>query len=349
MQVDKTRYTSATQRRIMSNIVSIAAENSPRKEALSAIFEELQLLCPCAAFSLSIYDPIGRRHRSILSQGYSKKNLDYLDNSYLFVDPAYQWMKRSGKPFFNWESTEFDYTQTGSAQNFWIPSGFRGGSSNYLTSRKNLYVGNLHISTESPKYPSMEALQIIDDISPVLSAFLDAWQEPRAFLDELKPGECAFFLDYNGDMRAVTDCHCCEMNDLHEMAKSAVSAGGRCRGLGVLNQRIPTSCWYARDEIIHAVNFRNCSQGILVVHKASDFPKGLTRRQAEVCSLLSLGMTSHQAAEALELSTRTIDSHVEHIFDKIGASNRIELAYFSITEGLVNLGDFTKYARGRVF
>lgn len=347
MPVESTGYTTATQKRAMSNIVAIAADNLPRNEALDAAFEELQKLCPCAAISLSIYDPVTRNHRSILSQGYSKKNLDYLDNSYLLVDPAYQSIKRSGKAFFNWESTDFDYTKTGSARNFWLPSGFRGGSSNYLTSRKNLYVGNLHISTDHPRYPSIETLQIIDELSPILSVLLDTWQEPRAFISDLQPGECAFFIDMAGNVHGLAGCQRCKMFDLHEKAKSAVAAGGKNQGLGVLSQKIPESCWYACDDAVHLVNFRNCNKGILVIHKTSKFPKGLTRRQAEVCSLLSLGMTSHQVGDVLNLSTRTIDSHVENIFEKIGASNRIELVYFSITEGLVNLCDFINFARGR--
>ena len=347
MTAEGARYNSATQKRAMTNIFAIAEDILPKNKALDAIFQELQTLCPCAAISLSIYDPISRNHRSVLSHGYNKKNLDYLNNSYLFVDPAYQSMKKSGKLFFNWESTGFDYTKTGSARNFWLPSGFRGGSSNYLKSRNNFYVGNLHISTDDPKYPSIEALQTIDDISPILSVFMDTWREPRALVSNLQPEECGFFIDLTGNIHVFTDYPCCQMGDLQEKAKTAIAIGGKNHGLGVLNQRIPERCWYACKDVVHLVNFRNCTQGTLVVHKTSIFPKGLTRRQVEVCSLLSLGMTSHQVGDVLDLSTRTIDSHVEHIFEKTGACNRIELAYFSITEGLVNLCDFVNFTMGR--
>jgi len=345
MPVDSINYSSAAQRRVFSNIVSIAGENPSDNTALTAIFEELRILFPWVAISLSVYDPLKRQHKTALSEGYSEKNIDYLNNAYLNNDPAYRWMKKSGRSFFNWQSTDFDYSKSVSATKFWIPSGFRGGSTNYLTTRDNRYVGNLHVSTDKSKYPTIEDLRFIDDISSLLSAFLDVWREPRALLNSLTTDESAFFLDFKGQAHPIPGNPECEIRDLQKLAGSAVANSGSCAGLGVLNQRLPPSCWYTHGESVRLVSFKICNQGVFVTHKWSAFPNSLTQRQAEVCSLLALGLTSHEVAEALMLSTRTVDSHVEHIFDKIGAKNRIELAYFSITAGLINLSDYVRYSQ----
>ena len=49
---------------------------------------------------------------------------------------------------------------------------------------------------------------------------------------------------------------------------------------------------------------------------------GLTRRQAQVLSLLSQGLTNQQIAAELYLSPHTIDGHVEQVYRRLGVSSR---------------------------
>lgn len=51
---------------------------------------------------------------------------------------------------------------------------------------------------------------------------------------------------------------------------------------------------------------------------------GLTRRQADVHALAMQGLANRQIADALVLSTRTVEKHIEGIYDRLGASNRAE-------------------------
>lgn len=50
----------------------------------------------------------------------------------------------------------------------------------------------------------------------------------------------------------------------------------------------------------------------------------LTARQAEVAALLVTGLTGPQIAERLQITRRTADSHVEHIYRRLGAHNRAQ-------------------------
>jgi DNA-binding CsgD family transcriptional regulator len=52
----------------------------------------------------------------------------------------------------------------------------------------------------------------------------------------------------------------------------------------------------------------------------------LTDREREVAGLAARGRTSRQIAEALAISVRTVDSHLNHIFTKLGISDRTALA-----------------------
>lgn len=54
----------------------------------------------------------------------------------------------------------------------------------------------------------------------------------------------------------------------------------------------------------------------------------LTRREKEILQLLSKGLTSHEIAEKLFLSTFTVDTHRRNMLQKFNVHN---------TQGLINL------------
>ena len=56
-----------------------------------------------------------------------------------------------------------------------------------------------------------------------------------------------------------------------------------------------------------------------------DPPKPLTRREREIAGLVAEGLGNREIAERLFLSKRTVDSHLEHIFTKLGFSSRTQL------------------------
>jgi non-specific serine/threonine protein kinase len=52
----------------------------------------------------------------------------------------------------------------------------------------------------------------------------------------------------------------------------------------------------------------------------------LTKREREIAGLVSEGLGNREIAERLVLAKRTIDSHIEHIFNKLGFTSRSQLA-----------------------
>jgi DNA-binding NarL/FixJ family response regulator len=63
---------------------------------------------------------------------------------------------------------------------------------------------------------------------------------------------------------------------------------------------------------------------------------GLTSREREVLQLVAEGNTTKEIAEILKLSTKTIDSHREHIMVKLGIRNIAGLTKYAIREGLTS-------------
>jgi DNA-binding NarL/FixJ family response regulator len=62
--------------------------------------------------------------------------------------------------------------------------------------------------------------------------------------------------------------------------------------------------------------------------------KRLTGREREVASLVAVGLGNREIAERLFLSKRTVDSHIEHIFTKLGFSSRTQLASWVLEQGV---------------
>lgn len=63
---------------------------------------------------------------------------------------------------------------------------------------------------------------------------------------------------------------------------------------------------------------------------------GLTEREREVLQLLVEGMTNKDIASALVISEHTVARHVSNILEKLGCSNRIEVAVHAVRAGLVS-------------
>jgi len=56
---------------------------------------------------------------------------------------------------------------------------------------------------------------------------------------------------------------------------------------------------------------------------------GLTHRELEIVRAVVNGDTNREIAARLSISQNTVKRHLMHIFNKIGASNRVELALFA--------------------
>ena len=64
-------------------------------------------------------------------------------------------------------------------------------------------------------------------------------------------------------------------------------------------------------------------------------PADLTAREVEVLRLIARGRTSAEAARELRIQTKTVGTHIEHIYAKIGASNRSVATLFAMQHGLL--------------
>jgi DNA-binding CsgD family transcriptional regulator len=56
----------------------------------------------------------------------------------------------------------------------------------------------------------------------------------------------------------------------------------------------------------------------------------LTRREREVLAILAAGKTNDEIAAVLGISPRTVQKHLEHVFEKLGVETRTAAALHAL-------------------
>jgi DNA-binding NarL/FixJ family response regulator len=69
--------------------------------------------------------------------------------------------------------------------------------------------------------------------------------------------------------------------------------------------------------------------------RTQDLPDGLTKREAEILTLIAGGMSNADLAASLYVSSHTIKSHINRIFTKTGSVDRSDAVRYAQTHGLV--------------
>ncbi len=64
----------------------------------------------------------------------------------------------------------------------------------------------------------------------------------------------------------------------------------------------------------------------------------LTRRELQIVAAIVDGATNKDISQQFGLSEQTVKNHLSHIFDKLGVSNRLELALYAVNHNLMRDG-----------
>ena len=64
-------------------------------------------------------------------------------------------------------------------------------------------------------------------------------------------------------------------------------------------------------------------------------PAQLTERELEVLRLIARGHAIKQMAQQLTISPKTVDTHIQHIYEKIGVSTRAAATLFAVEHDLL--------------
>jgi HD-GYP domain-containing protein (c-di-GMP phosphodiesterase class II) len=82
----------------------------------------------------------------------------------------------------------------------------------------------------------------------------------------------------------------------------------------------------AVDAVLEAAGHRRPRRAV--------WPDGLTEREVEVLRLLAQARSSREIAAELHITEKTVRNHVDHVYTKLGVSNRVGASLYAVQHGL---------------
>ena len=75
--------------------------------------------------------------------------------------------------------------------------------------------------------------------------------------------------------------------------------------------------------------------GVVIESSRRQWPAGLTDREVEVLRVSATGLTKRQMARRLTISEKTVGTHLEHIYSKVGCFSRAAAVLYAMEHGLL--------------
>ena len=94
--------------------------------------------------------------------------------------------------------------------------------------------------------------------------------------------------------------------------------------------------WVGRDCVAELIA-EMCDRASAQASTAQRGTFGLTPRELEIVSTIVAGYTNGAIAQQLSISVKTVKHHLTNIYDKLGVSNRLELAFFGVDHNLAGV------------
>jgi two-component system, NarL family, nitrate/nitrite response regulator NarL len=93
--------------------------------------------------------------------------------------------------------------------------------------------------------------------------------------------------------------------------------------------------WIGRESVSDLVRALRAFAPVEGQPRSREF--GLTPREMEIVTLVVAGYSNPEIAQKCSISEQTVKHHMSNIFDKLGVSNRLELALFAVNHRLTEL------------
>jgi len=118
-----------------------------------------------------------------------------------------------------------------------------------------------------------------------------------------------------------------------DMVIAAVKAGA----MGILlKDSIPDNliaairAVYLGESVLHPIVSRKLMENVRQPSKTASLEELLTQRELDVLRLLAQGLTNGQIALNLNISIRTVTTHIRNILDKLHLQNRTQAALYAV-------------------
>ena len=300
-----------------------------------AAMRVLRELIPWSGYALTAWDAGSGSHRhvTLAAEGYSVEVQQHMNDAFVEDNPAFHLLHTQVPDALRWSDLDRDwqlkFARTYSAEEFLIPAGFKEGTTMCLRLPDGRYTGALHVSWSSPRDASEQARHTIEGFRPLLASACDLLREAHRGVERMGPDTHAVLVSREGKVSELpgksTGPVLADGSKLRELLSRHGSLLSRRRYL-----------WADDASACHRITVVPCrGQLSLVVERAIAWPFNLSRREAQILSLIAEGLSNPTIAGQLFISPRTVSTHVEHILEKLGCQSRAQVAAIAVRADLL--------------
>jgi len=285
------------------------------------------------------------RHLTLASDGYTDATLSHINDEFVRTNRAFALAHRDDPRSLRWRDYlrdwNFAFSETRTARDFLIPSGFSEGSTMCLRLPDGRYTGAVHVSWSSAASATDERREIIERFRPILAGVCDQLRTPQLLADAISPQAFALIVSSSG----------LAFNLPTRSPGPHLGEGGALRRLLLdsFGPQLPKRfIWPDEAGLCHQITITPCrNKAVLVTEELAPWPYNLSLREVQVLHLVATGASNPLIAKQLFVSTRTISTHIEHILAKMGCASRARLAAMAVSEGLLLVETPSRNSIGR--
>ncbi|MFI7124480.1 response regulator transcription factor [Nonomuraea sp. NPDC050153] len=293
-----------------------------------AAMAALRRVVPVDAYEFVAFDPATGRHHSVVSDGHHRIDHDAAEE-YARLDACRRAIVTRAPVVMPEPGTERYFRR------HLAPYGWRAGLTAPLFLSEGRYTGLLHLATKDA-FPRRTGALVLA-LSPMLAHVTDL---TRCVIDPvgLPRDFRAVAFDRVGTRREVPG------HEASAALRDDPAVAAFARAFIDSRELSRHGLWLDREGRWHelrlfraGVGFQGALQGAVVAERPCPLPYDLTGREVDVLTRVAAGDSNPQIAAALVLSVRTVTTHLEHIFAKLGCDSRTRLTTKALAEGLCRL------------
>ena len=294
----------------------------------------LREVIPVDAYEFVAFDPATGRHRSLFAEGHERIDDDAAEEC-VRLD-CYRAAMAARRPLLMTAARSPDVERY--LRRHVEPYGWRASLTAPLFLAEGRYTGLLHLSARAPDAFCERTAALVGAVSPTLAHVTDL---QRCVVDPigLPAGFRALAFDRTGTRREVAGMPpspaVAGEPAMADLAREFIDSRELSRR-GLWLDR--SGVWREVRLLRAGVGAQGAIQGAVIAEReCGDLPYDLTAREVDVLTRVARGDSNPQIAAALVLSVRTVTTHLEHIFAKLGCDSRTRLTTKAIAEGLCRL------------
>lgn len=290
------------------------------------VLAEFRRLVPWSGIEFAVWDTARGVHRTLVQIDYPVEVLDHLNGHTFVNDICWSELHRDHRTL-SWKDMAFDPAASEFYSNVLVPNGLVEGMYTPVMSSDGRYRGMLTLNTDSWAFPTPEAKAVTDHLVPALTRLTERLAGPVGSGARLIGEQIAVvdeLLSFSAELKSGADVP----EHVQVAVGKMVMSGERVARFLV---------WPEGEPQPTHVSLSLGSAGgekMLVVWQEAAPPHALTRRQLDVVAAVADGLSNQEIARRLQISPRTVTTHIENILVRLGLPGRSAVVRMALARGL---------------